>query len=405
MDDGQIRKRRILFVDDEPRVIQGLRRMLHKMGGNWDMTFAEDAREALGLLEGQPFDVIVTDMRMSSMDGAELLREVQRRHPNMVRIILSGLSSHEMVLKAAGSAHQFLLKPCEPELLKRTINRSCTLRDLLENEALGRIVSQTESLPSLPDLYCKLMEEIRASDGSIRRVGEIIETDLSMSAKVVQLVSSAFFGLPRKVSSPSEAVMLLGLDTVKALALTMGLFSMFDESTLSFIPIKKIYEHSMKTGSIAREIAKVEGSNNAVINDAFMTGLLHDVGKLLLGHNIPELYKEVLETSSREKMPLHEAEKAELGATHAEVGAYLLGLWGLPDSVVEGVAFHHNLGGSLVKGFEPLIALHVANAMEHSPDAKEGRETAMEGIDMEGLNRLGCKSRLPVWIEAGREAR
>ena len=112
----------------------------------------------------------------------------------------------------------------EPELLKRTINRSCTLRDLLENEALGLIVSQTESLPSLPDLYCKLMEEIRASDGSIRRVGDNIETDLSMSAKVVQLVSSAFFGLPRKVSSPSEAVMLLGLDTVKALALTMGYF-------------------------------------------------------------------------------------------------------------------------------------------------------------------------------------
>ncbi len=127
-------------------------------------------------------------------------------------------------------------------------------------------------------------------------------------------------------------------------------------------------------------------------------------GSCCLGHNIPELYKEVLELSSREKMPLHEAEKAELGATHAEVGAYLLGLWGLPDSVVEGVAFHHNLGGSLVKGFEPLIALHVANAMEHSPDAKEGRETAMEGIDMEELNRLGCKSRLPVWIEAGREA-
>ena len=218
------------------------------------------ARGRSSLLEGEPFDVIVTDMRMSDMDGAGLLREVQRRYPKMVRIILSGLSSHEMIVKAAGSAHQFLLKPCEPELLKRTINRSCTLRDLLENEALEQIVSQTESLPSLPELYCKLMEEIKASKGSIRRVGEIIETDLSMSAKVVQLVSSAFFGLPRKVSRPSEAVMLLGLDTVKALALTNGLFSMFDESTLSFIPIKNIYEHSMKTGSIAREIARMEGA-------------------------------------------------------------------------------------------------------------------------------------------------
>ena len=192
----EIQKRRILFVDDEPRVIQGLRRMLHKMGRDWEMKFAQGGPEALVLLDLEPFDVIVSDMRMPGMDGAELLAEVQRRHPQMVRIVLSGLSSHEMILKAAGSAHQFLMKPCAPELLKRTVSRVCALQDLLDNEVLERIVSQTESLPSLPDLYCKLMEEIGTSEGSIQRVGEIIETDLSMSAKMVQLVSSAFLVCP-----------------------------------------------------------------------------------------------------------------------------------------------------------------------------------------------------------------
>ena len=396
-------KNRVLFVDDEPKIIQGLRRTLRKMNRDWEMGFVQNGSEALQLLGGEPFDVIVTDMKMPEMDGVQLLTEVKRRHPHTVRIILSGLSSEAMIIKAAGSAHQFLLKPCEPELLIRTINRACTLRDLLDSEGLERITSKTESLPSLPDLYCKLMEEIRSSEGSIRRVGEIIETDLSMSAKIVQLVSSAFFGLPRRISCPSEAVMLLGMDTVKSLALTMGLFSKFDESILSFMPIQSIYDHSMKTGLLAREIARAEGANDAMVDDSFMTGLLHDVGKLLLGHNFPEIYQGVFKLFSQEKIPFFEAERAKLGATHAEAGAYLLGIWGLPDAVVEGVAFHHNLDGSLATEFEPLIAVHVANAIECCGCQWKGEEFFVEGIDMAGLDRLGFKSRLPVWIEACRE--
>jgi HD-like signal output (HDOD) protein/ActR/RegA family two-component response regulator len=403
MTESHIQKHRIIFVDDEPRVIQGLKRMLHKMGGEWEIAFAQDGPEALALLDHNTFDVIVSDMKMPGLDGAGLLAEVQKRHPRMVRIVLSGLSSDETILKATGSAHQFLLKPCEPELLKRTISRACTLRDLLDNEVLGGIVSRTESLPSLPDLYGKLMKEIRASEGSLQRVGEIVESDLSMSAKLVQLVSSAFFGLPRKISSPSEAVMLLGLETVKSLALTMGLFSKFDESTLSFIPIKQIYEHSMKTGIMAREIAKIEGADEEMVGETFMTGLLHDVGKLLLGHNIPEVYRGVFELSAREGIPFPEAEMTVLGATHGEVGAFLLGLLGLSDAVVEGVAFHHCLDKSSVKDFEPLIAVHVASAVLDSACQSETDAALKAEIDFESLERLGLKDRLSPWIEACRE--
>ena len=403
MTESRIKKHRIIFVDDEPRVIQGLKRMLHKMGREWEMAFAQDGPEALALLDENAFDVIVSDMKMPGLDGAELLSEVRKRHPHMARIVLSGLSGNEMILKATGSAHQFLSKPCDPELLKRTIRRTCALRDLLDNDVLGGIVSRTESLPSLPDLYGKLMEEIRTSEGSLQRVGEIVETDLSMSAKLVQLVSSAFFGLPRKISSPSEAVMLLGLETVKSLALTMGLFSKFDESTLSFIPIENIYEHSMKTGLMAREIAKMEGADEEMVGETFMTGLLHDVGKLLLGHNIPEVYRGVFELSAREGIPFNEAEMEIIGATHGEVGAFLLGLWGLSDAVVEGVAFHHCLDRSSVKGFEPLIAVHVANAVEHCACQSENDEASEVKMDIEGLDRLGFKNRLSPWIEACRK--
>ncbi len=396
-------KLRILFVDDEPRVIAGLRRMLHKMDKDWEMRFVQDGAEALLLLEKEPFDVVVPDMRMSGVDGAKVLSETQEKHPHIVRIVLSGLASDEMVLKTAGSAHQFLMKPCEPEVIKRTINRTCALRNLLNNKTLEQIASRTDSLPSLPDLYCRLMEEIRSSECSIRRVGEIIETDPGISAKLLQLVSSAFFGLPRKVSRPSEAVMLLGLDTVKSLALTLGLFSKFHVSTLSFIPVTAIYEHSMRVGLLARKIARAEGADRTMGDEAFMAGLLHDVGKLLLAHHIPDVYKEVFELFSLERMPFFEAERAKLGATHGEVGAYLLGLWGLPDTVVEGVAFHHNLAGSLAEGFEPPAAVHAADAIDHFSSEAISTGALADSIDLKELERLGFKNRLPAWIEVCRQ--
>ncbi|MFW6147706.1 MAG: HDOD domain-containing protein [Thermodesulfobacteriota bacterium] len=391
-------KRRILFVDDEPKILQGLRRMLRSMRHEWEMEFAESGPDALNMLDREAFDVVVSDMRMPGMDGSDLLTQIQRRFPSIVRIVLSGHSDQESILKSVRPAHQYLSKPCEPELLISTVKRSCALRDLLRQESLRRIVSQTESLPCLPSLYTELMEELRLSDGSIERVGEIIEKDIGMTAKLAQLVNSSFFGLPRHISNPSQAVILLGFDTVKSLVLTVGLFSQFDPSALSVLHVESIYNHSMKTGAIARQIAKSEHIADELIDNAFMAGLLHDIGKLVLAARLPEAYREVFELIRQGGISFPEAETEILGASHADVGAYLLGLWGLPEAVVGAVAFHHNPRNCPIATFNPLTAVYAANILESHNHASADIEDLKKEFDSEYIKRLGLNERIPAWV-------
>lgn len=390
-------KKHILFVDDEPNILQGLRRMLRGMRHEWDMKFVESGIKAMEMLGREPFDVVISDMRMPEMDGLQLLTKVQQRYPMVVRIILSGHSDHEMILKSARTAHQYLSKPCNSELLRSTVNRACTLRDLLNRKSLKKIISRTEDLPSLPNLYTEIMEELQSPNGSIQRIGKIVEKDLSMTAKVLQLVNSAFFGLPRHISNPSQAVILLGSDTIKSLVLTVGLFSQFNQAALATLPIKSIYEHSMKTGAIIKQITKSENMDKKIVDNAFMAGLLHDLGKLVLAANLPEIYREVFELSKHEGITFHEAETEKLGASHAEVGAYLLGLWGLPDTIVEAVAFHHNPEICSANDFNTLAAVYVANILEHRAHAIAGTEDSEYEFDAEYMKRLNIIDKISVW--------
>jgi putative nucleotidyltransferase with HDIG domain len=396
-------KRRILFVDDEQKILQGLRRMLRNMRHEWEMQFAESGQAALEILDREPFDVVVSDMRMPGMDGSELLSHVKQRYPMILRIVLSGHSDHEMILKSVCTAHQFLSKPCDSEMLKSTVSRLCTLRDFLGLESLKKVVSGIDSLPSLPCLYMEIMEELQSSDVSIEKVGKIIEKDLSMTAKILQLVNSSFFGMPRHISEPSQAVILLGLDTVRSLVLAIGLFSQFDQATLSSMHVQNIYEHSMKTGSISRIIAKMENMGKELVDNAFMAGLLHDLGKLVCAANFPEVYREVFKLSGHGEMAFHEVEMEKLGATHAQVGGYLLGLWGLPETIVEGVAFHHNPRNCPAQGFVPLTAVYTANILEHHTDVNAEKEDPWHNFDAEYFGILGLEERIPLWRKASEE--
>jgi HD-like signal output (HDOD) protein len=388
--------RKILFVDDEPKVLEGLQRMLRTMRREWEMGFAPSGAEALEILAANPFDVVVTDMRMPGMDGAQLLIEVRKRYPQIVRIILSGHSDQEMILKSVGPAHQYLSKPCDAEALKVTVARACALRDLLTNESLQRLVSQMQSLPSLPHLYLKLVEELQSPEASIKRVGEIISQDIGMTAKILQMVNSAFFGVRRHVSSPVEATSLLGLDTIMALVLSIQVFSQFKSDQTVGPVLDTLWTHSMAVGTFAKWIARAEGQENRLVEDTFTAGLLHESGKLVLATNLPKEYLEMVKLAHGENLSLIEAERRVFGAAHPEVGAYLLGLWGLPDSIVEAVAFHHCPSQCLGQSFSPLTAVHAAVALEREifPD-EVGMCVPL--LDADYLAKLGLLDRIKTW--------
>ncbi len=395
----QKRGKRILFVDDEPNILTGLQRMLRSMRGEWEMRFAQSGQEALQLLAEEPFDVVVSDMRMPGMDGAQLLGEVRNNFPQIVRIVLSGHSDQDLILKSVRPAHQYLSKPCDTDTLKLTIQRAEALRDHLTTDALRRVVSQTDSLPSVPALYAEIMDELRSPETSLQKIGEIISKDPAMTAKILQLVNSAFFGIPRQISSPAQAVNLLGLDTVKALVLTVGVFSQFDEVRQSRFDIDKLWNHSIRTSAFAKEIAKTGNGEKGLVDSAFMAGMLHDVGKLVFATNLSDSYREVIDLMQNQEISFHGAEHQVMGATHAEVGAYLLGLWGLPDAIIEAVAFHHAPRKFPSDAFSSLTALHIANALEHGKTASSAANNPVSGIDYEYLDRVRMTDRLAEWQE------
>lgn len=368
------------------------------MRPEWEMEFCPSAQHALEILEGKPFDVMVTDMRMPGMDGCELLEKVKALHPQVVRIILSGHSDRDLILSSLGLAHQFLSKPCDGEALKAIVSRACAMRELLEDQSLVEIVSSIDSLPSLPTLYKEVIEEANSEDGSLERIGEIISKDAGMSAKLLQLVNSAFFGLAAKVTSTVRAVNLIGLETIKALVLSVKIFSEFDRPGMP--SVSTLWDHSLLTGMIARSIATQEDLAQNQIDEAFTAGLLHDVGKLILLDKLPGKYREIIALSGETECTLWEAEQTALSTTHAHVGAYLMGIWGLSGSMVEAIAYHHFPGKCLNTVFSTLTAVHLADCAEHDSRGESNRDR----LDIGYLEKLGISERIQESLTVPRDS-
>ena len=390
--------KQVLFVDDESKVLDGLKRSLRPLRDEWNMTFVTSGAEALKTLEQAPFDVIISDMRMPGMDGAQLLTEVQQRYPQIIRIVLSGQSDQEMVYQSIGATHRYLAKPCESEVLKTVVLRACTLRELLTNDLLRRLVTGMQQLPSQPTLYAEVRREAESKTASLKAIGAIISKDLGMTAKILQLVNSAYFGFYGKVATAEQAVNLLGVDTVQALVLTTHAFSHFASIQGSEFNIGLLWEASTQTGAIARAIAKAERAPTLMVDEAYTAGMLHDVGMLVLAANLQSRYDVILKTAHERGVLLWEAERQELGTTHADVGAYLLGLWGLGDSIVEAVAFHHRPSDCVGKTFSPLTAVHVANVLQQELSQQATGDVPSQ-IDTTYLDSLHMADRLPRWRE------
>src|ERR1051325_1273169 len=389
-------KTRILFVDDEPLILEILKATVETMSGEREMSFADSGDKALALLEKTPFDVVLSDMRMPGMTGAQLLNEVMKRYPAVVRLILSGYADDEQVMQCVGTTHQFLAKPFELTALIATLDRVRGLRQRLRSPEITKLLVKKASLPSMPSVYLQIVQALQSSDEPVGRIAQIIATDPGLTAKVLQLVNSAFFGFSRQVSDADEAVMLLGLSTIRSLALSARLFSAFESKRLEGCSVEQVWNHSMSVGQMAKKIVQLEGGDEAMAEQSFTAGLLHDVGKLILVENLGPKYVDLLNRARKEQQRLITAEQQGLRATHAEVGAYLLDLWGLPAPLVEAVALHHQPGKTSELKFSALTAVHAANVIEQESQ-KSDPEEPLDHFDSEYLDQLGLGSRVEVW--------
>jgi len=325
---------RVLVVDDDARVLGDLRRALAER--TWDIVTARDADAALGVLETGPVDVVIADMHLDAMTGATLLGAVQQRYPDVARIIMSGRVDAREVLRAVPFAHQFLSKPVDTDALNWTLRRSCALRRLLTNEAIRAAVGASNEMPAAPATYLRLKRLLRDPNVALSEVSSVVERDVGISARILQLVSSAFFGMSRRTKSVHAAVSHLGVETMRSLVLALEIVRMFREgSAVKGFSIEALQRRSFVAAKLARGFAESKDAD-----DAFLAGMLHGIGQLVIAERIPARYEEVLARARAERRTLQDMERALLGATHAEVAAYLLGLWGLPQPVVEAVMHH-----------------------------------------------------------------
>jgi len=394
--------KRVLFVDDETNILDGLRRMLRGMRKEWDMHFASSAQEGLDMIGEGHFDIVISDMKMPGMDGADFLAEVKTACPDSIRIILSGHSEKAAVMKSVGPTHQYLAKPCEPNVLKQTIEKAYALRELLESDTLKQLAAELETIPSLPSLYQQITAELQKPRCTLENVGEIIEKDVGMSAKILKLVNSAYFGLLRPVNSVQRAVAFLGIETVTSLVLSAQIFSEFDDTDLPGFSMDALWNHSLQTASFARALAEAEGLTKQQVDDSFLAGMLHDVGTLVLVGNLRERYAEVLSRAADDEVTMEEAEREILHATHGEIGAYVMGIWGLPNSIVEAIAHHEHPVQASSEGVNTVTMVHAADAISSELSAA-GSQPGETALDEDYLRSVGLEDRVSVWRETCRK--
>lgn len=394
---------RLLLVDDDPQIRRSIERFMRTMEKDWTIVTAGSTDEAIQALSRQAMDVVISDLDLGcpGMNGVELLNYVQEQHPETVRFVLSGESGRDLMVRTVALAHLFLSKPFDSQELRTSLKRALGLRGILDNPAARALVGVSNRLPSPPRVFREVVSLLSEKRSSVEQVARIIETDIALSAQLIRLVSSAYFGLPQRIRSVQGAIAFLGFQTIKTLVLSLAILQDFAPGRkIPGFDLTELSRNAMLTACIAREIA----GKPAVGEDAFAAAMLRDCGRLLLAQREPAKYSDVIQRCRTDNRPLHVLETAMLGVSHAEIGAYLLGVWGLPEPVIEAVARHHLPQSTVATRLDAALAVNIAEKLALDPDVIAAESTEdPAAIDMAHLRELGLATELPRWREAARD--
>jgi len=388
----------ILIADADAKAWAEFREAL---GAAWTVVGAATGSAALEEAQKQAFHVVVANYDLPEMSGAELLNRFRTSHPKTLRFIAAAEDLKEKVMCHVLRGHQFLAIPFDRATLKTSIERSMAA-DYGMNNSLRELVGRIRTFPTIPSLYLEVINALKDPNATTDDVGAIIAKDMAMTTKLVQVLNSAYFGLPRTITDPTEAVGILGFETVKSLIMTVKLLSQYDKVKPVYFSIDNIWRHSTNVARTARVMALLETGDNDCSGLAYTAGLMHDLGKVILAANFDGQYHGAHNVARKQQVPLWEVEKDIFGATHGEIGAYLLGLWGMSPEVVKVAALHHDPLRSGDTAFSALTAVHVANALEYEGNL-ETDGLPVPVLDAAYLQRLGLEERVALWRDARRD--
>lgn len=384
---------RVMFVDDEPALLEDIQNRARRLHDRWDMRFATSGEQALAQMQREPADVIVSDMHMPGMGGDVLLTKVRERYPECVRFILSGQTGSDGALRLMPVAHQVLTKPCDAPTLERSIERIRSLRSRAGRSHVQAALGLLQSLPALPKNYHDLVAEIENENSSAASVGAIIERDVAMTARLLQVANSAHYGAPRAVRSARDAVSLLGLGPIRSILLSLQLFrAMSGAAAPKGFSLEQVQAQSTQAASLAMQMLR----NPTERQLAYSAGMLHEIGTLLLAMGMPEPFMQTRIEAKLSEEPLHVVEARIIGCDHAEIGAHMLALWGLPVPIVEAVAYHHEPEASGELRFGATAAVHVAAQL--AQQAVAPTRPADRDLDHAFIERLHMREAVAGWF-------
>lgn len=388
--------KKILFVDDEPAVLDGLQDSLRKHRRRWDMTFACGGEAAISELSKKDYDVVVSDVRMPGVNGVEVLQFAKDKYPHAIRIALTGFADEKSTLKLTTLAQRYLTKPCAIDDLDEAITRDSGLIDAFDNPVVQALAGSAGRLPASANTQQVLLDRLNSTDGSIEDIAIVIEEDMALTAKILQLANSSFFRRQASVVSARHAVSYLGVDVIRSLVLAEQLFERSQSiPKMDYFDIDALRKHSLLTSTIAREISPT----SEIASVAMTAGLLHDVGKIIIALEKPELIASLVnvESGAPYEWVDSQTERSIVGCTHAEVGGYFLNLWGVPSSVVEAVTFHDDPAAIVTREFDALGVVHVSNYLAHWGASEQVSEAIENKLDRDYLASVQMAGNEELW--------
>jgi len=397
---------KILFVDDEERILSALKRMLRAKRTEWECCFANSGKEALELLEKDDFAVVISDMRMPEMNGAELLDTVRIKYPGTIRIVLSGFAEEESILKTILTAHQYLAKPCDKKELEETITRALLLSAFLDKSTAACVVGEMNRLPTLSSVVMELMAELDNPASSVRNLAAIVSKDIALTAQTLRITNTSYFGLPTEVGTPEDAIRFLGVDTFRSIVLTVGIFNEFASTEKDMQRVRTLNKNCMAILALVSKICKIEGIDEQTTKLAMSATALSHIGTLIFMTQWGDVYDELSNVMDTSSCSIIEAEERAFNVSHPALGAYLLGTWGFPVQMIEAVAYHHSPVESGDFNVGPLTILHVSQALirnDFDIDALDSIDPKV--LDLDYLEQVGLTDRLKIWDEAAKPMR
>ena len=340
--------------------------------------------EAEALLSKYSVDIIILNLHGSTCAWREWYAQLQRLHPRMARVIVADLSNRSVQPDAVSLAHSFISRRASRRSVIASLARILELQDCLASARLASLMSKLERLPTSKGVYGMLVAETNSPDATALSLSRIVETDIALTARVLQLINSSFFGLGKPVTSVHQALGYLGVSTIRSLAMMMQVHSLFPEAPLDMNRFMDMQKHGLLVGRLAKRLVTQRETSET----ALTAGILHDIGGLALLLGVPQASHDSRIHASQRHSDIDNL----YGVNHTTIGAHLAYLWGLPDKVSEAIAWHHTPSRSPTQEMDALAAVHIADALVFAVETDRAPD-----LDAAFVRRIGVENRIPGW--------